>query len=60
MLVLFSFALVSVVIVVLLFISHLFEFNDPRPMLEQIEKARINAAEESALAENPIVYTIKV
>lgn len=29
------------------------------PMLEQIENARWQAAEERALAENPVVYTLE-
>lgn len=54
MLFLFTVSIVAFIVALALFLAPLFQFTEPRPMLEQIEEAR----EAARLNENPVVFTI--
>lgn len=58
MIILFTFSAIALIIALALFIRPLFQFKEPKPMLEQIEIARAEASIDRALAENPVVFTI--
>lgn len=56
MLFLFAISIVAFIVALALFLAPLFQFVEPKPMLEQIEEAR----EANRLNESPVVFTIAV